>query len=48
VIEESQDGFTVQSKYDKRGQRTLLTSSLGANLKMGYTEAGLLREMKPK
>jgi RHS repeat-associated protein len=46
VIEESQDGFTVQSKYDKRGQRTLLTSSLGANLKMGYTEAGLLREMK--
>ena len=38
--------YLLQSKYDERGQRLSLTSSLGANLSMGYTESGLLREMK--
>ena len=46
ITEEWQDGHLVQSKYDERGQRLSLTSSLGANLSMGYTESGLLRDMK--
>jgi uncharacterized protein RhaS with RHS repeats len=46
VTQEWQDGHTVESKYGKFGQRTSLTSSLGAKLDMGYTDAGLLKEMK--
>ena len=46
IMEEWQDGHCVTSNYDKPGQRIGLSSSLGADLKMGYTTAGLLQNMQ--
>ena len=46
IKEEWQDGHKVESRYDESGRRIKVTDSLGADLDMGYTEAGLLRDMR--
>lgn len=46
ILEEWQDGHTVTSQYNKLGERSGLTSSLGANLTMDYTKAGLLQAIQ--
>lgn len=46
IIEEWQDGHKVQSLYNESGRRKKVTSSLGADLDIGYTEAGLLNNMR--
>jgi RHS repeat-associated protein len=47
VREEWQDGHTVTSRYDKTtGRRAGVSSSLGANLTIAYTAAGMLQKMR--
>ena len=46
IKEEWQDGHRVESRYDETGRRMKVTSSLGADLDMGYTQAGLLNNMR--
>ena len=45
IIEEWQDGHRVESAYNESGRRMKVTSSLGADLDIGYTEAGILNKM---
>ncbi len=42
VISENQDEHTVESRYDKLGRRTEVTSSLGAAVKIEHNKAGFV------
>lgn len=45
IIKEIQNGYEVQSKYDADGNRTQLTSSLGADIQNRFTSLGFLEEI---
>lgn len=45
VIREEQDGYTVESRYDKLGRRIEVNSSLGAAIKMEHNDAGFVSSM---
>ncbi len=42
VIQETQEGYVVQNRYDHAGKRTALTSGLGASLQIDRNEAGFV------
>src|SRR5581483_4021442 len=43
---EHQNGYTVQSVYDKLGRRTQITSSLGADIHLQRNKAGLVTQLQ--
>jgi RHS repeat-associated protein len=45
VIREEQDGYTVESRYNKLGLRLEVKSSLGATFKMKHNDAGFVSSM---
>ena len=45
IVEESQDGHTVTSSFAKTGLRNKITSSLGADISVDYTAAGMVSAM---
>ncbi|WP_299434345.1 RHS repeat-associated core domain-containing protein [uncultured Maribacter sp.] len=46
LIEENQNGHTVQSKYNRQGNRTAITSSLGANITHAFNSNGQLTRIE--
>ncbi|WMJ72301.1 DUF6531 domain-containing protein [Cytophagaceae bacterium ABcell3] len=46
VIKEDQDGYTVESSYDKLGLRQHIGSSLGADIQLGRNESGFVTSMQ--
>jgi RHS repeat-associated protein len=48
VIKEVQDGYQVESRFDKMGQRTGVSSSLGALLDVAYNELGQVSQLNAK
>jgi RHS repeat-associated protein len=48
VETEEQSGYKVDSTYDKWGNRTRLTSNLGADFQWQYNELGLVTNMQAK
>jgi RHS repeat-associated protein len=48
VIKEIQDGYQVESCFDKMGQRTGVSSSLGALLDVAYNELGQVSQLNAK
>jgi RHS repeat-associated protein len=46
VTSENQDGYLVQSKYDKLGRRIEIVSNLGAAVKAGYNEGGYVGQLQ--
>ncbi len=46
LIEETQNGHAVQSKYDRQGNRTAITSSLGANITHEFNLNGQLTRIE--
>ncbi|RBL92459.1 RHS repeat-associated core domain-containing protein [Chitinophaga flava] len=46
VISENQNGYIVTSKYNERGERICLQSSLGANIHNGWNEMGDLTSIR--
>ncbi|HEY8896456.1 MAG TPA: RHS repeat-associated core domain-containing protein, partial [Niastella sp.] len=45
---EQQDGYTIQSKYDKTGNRIHINSSLGANIQLTRNTEGQVTNMQAK
>ncbi|OQP43858.1 hypothetical protein A4D02_10290 [Niastella koreensis] len=48
IEEESQNGYTVQSKYDKCGSRTSIVSSLGADIQLNHNRFGLVHDIRAR
>lgn len=46
IIAEDQDGYKVESTYDKWGNRTRLTSCLGADMQIQRNETGAVTKMQ--
>lgn len=46
VTEERQGGHSVRSEYDKEGNRTRVTSTLGADIRHAYDRDGYLQSMQ--
>jgi RHS repeat-associated protein len=45
ILKETQDDYTVDSKYDKLGKRIAVSSSLGANINIERNESGFVSSM---